>query len=88
MTATKFKSKKFLLNAEVIELANLIFREKELVIDSTLTTRALGLLAQEWIQDNGCKGLNRWSLCLNLGKLLKLAHRGQILTTKNLIQGR
>jgi biotin synthase-related radical SAM superfamily protein len=88
MTATNFKPKKFLLNAEVIELADFIFEEKESVIDSTLNTRDLANIAQEWIQDNGCNGLNRWSLCLNLGKLLKLAHRGQILTTKNLIQGR
>lgn len=87
MTATKFKSKKFLLNAEVIELAELIFSELSVFsIDSTQTTRQVAFRAQQWLRDEGLPQFaDRWSLCLLLGKQLRLLKHASILEVKQIL---
>jgi hypothetical protein len=81
------KSKTFLTNAEVADLAELIFSELSVFsIDSTMTTRQVAIRTKEWLRDEGLHQFaDRWSLCLLLGKQLRLLKHSSIMEVKTIL---
>jgi hypothetical protein len=88
MNIESLKSKTFLTNAEVTDLAELIFSELSVTaIDSTMTTRQVAFRTKEWLRDEGLRQFaDRWSLCLLLGKQLRLLKHASILEVKQILQ--
>ena len=82
-----FKPKSFLTNAEVIGLAELIFSELSVfAIDSTMTTTQIAIRVQDWLRDEGLHQFaDRWSLCLLLGKQIKLLNHASIMEVKTIL---